>query len=94
MHFINQSEKNEIVKFCFGLHYLKQECYHAISKKEERQNSKVLQRDLVKKVFLRYPESSLVKGQFEAFQQLNNKNREFENLARVRNRKFARDHCI
>ena len=31
-----------------------------MSKKEQRQNSKVLQSDLVKKVFVRYPGSSLM----------------------------------
>ena len=38
----------------------KKDCKHVLSKKEQRQNSKVLQLDLVKKVFVRYPGSSLV----------------------------------
>ena len=59
MHFIDQSEKSEIVKVCFGEHYPKKELYLAISRNEERQNSKVLQCDIVKKVFVRYPGSSL-----------------------------------
>ena len=53
MHSIDQSEKSEVVKVCFGEHYHKKELYLAISR------NKVLQCDIVKKVFVRYPGSSL-----------------------------------
>ena len=50
MHFIDQSEKSEIVKFCFGVPYPKKEHYHIMSKKEKQQSSKTSKCDLVKNV--------------------------------------------
>ena len=32
VHFIDQSEKSEIVKFCFGVHYPEKNRYHEMSK--------------------------------------------------------------
>ena len=59
MPIIDQQEKSEIVNFYFWVHYPKKERLPAISQKEKRQNSKVNQSDLVKKVFVRCPGSPL-----------------------------------
>ena len=59
---MDQSEKSEIEIFCLWVCCPKKERHHVMFKKEKRQISKVNQRDLVKKVSVRYPGLSLVRA--------------------------------